>query len=98
MPCLLNKPQNRDRLAFVENNATFRNLQAQELGNADPFETASRTGQPTDARIRPQFALYGKIYERRDAKTSYYYCTFQLTDLNTSREVWSDSYEVRTLN
>jgi hypothetical protein len=98
---LLNSSASRDRIAFVEPRANLQKLQAQELsgGSSDPFEEASRTGvMPTDPRVQPQYALKGEFYEMHNAKTSYYLCTFQLTDLHTGVQVWEGKYEVRTLN
>jgi PBP1b-binding outer membrane lipoprotein LpoB len=88
----------RDRLAFVENRQTTEALQNQELGTQDPFEQGSRTGQPANTRLLPQYALKGEFYEMRNSATSYYLCTFQLTNLRTGELVWENSYETRTLN
>lgn len=95
---LLNSSKTRDRMAFVEDAQTLARLQGEELGNPDPFEDAARTGQPTNTRVTPQFALKGIFYEKYEGKTSYYLCTFQLTDLKTGIQVWENSYEVKTLN
>ena len=88
----------RDRIAFVEERETLQNYQQQELGNRDPFEDAARNGQPADRRQLPQYVLHGTFYEKYEGKTSYYLCSFQLTDINTGVQVWENSYEVRTLN
>jgi hypothetical protein len=88
----------RDRVAFVENRQTTEALQNQELGTADPFESGSRTGAPASTRLLPQYALKGVFYQQKNNATSYYLCTFQLTNLKTGEVVWENSYETRTLN
>jgi len=88
----------RDRVAFVENRQTTEALQNQELGNTDPFESGSRTGAPASTRLLPQYALKGVFYQQKNNATSYYLCTFQLTNLKTGEVVWENSYETRTLN
>ncbi len=95
---LLNSSKTRDKIAFVEERQTLERLQGQELGNPDPMEDASRTGQPVSQRVKPQYALKGVFYSKYDGRTSYFLCTFQLTDLRTGVQVWEGSYEVRTLN
>jgi len=99
---LLNTSQTRDRILFVEQNETLRNFQSQELGgrNTDPFETAGRTNTPppVDPRILPQFVLTGKFYEKHGGRASYFFCTFDLLDINTGALVWEKSYEVQRLN
>jgi hypothetical protein len=99
LKALLNSSASRDKIAFVEEQATLRNFQAQELGNRDPFEEASRNpGVNTDPRVRPQYVLTGDFYEMNNGRTSYYLCTFHLLDINTGVQVWEKPYEVRTLN
>ena len=95
---LLNSSSARDRIAFIEENATLRSLQAQELGNPDPFGEAGRTSAPADPKIQPQFALMGKFDSMRDSKTTYFLCQFKLTDLQTGRIVWEGQYDTRTWN
>ena len=102
LKALLNSSSARDRMAFVEQQATLRKFQSEELGgqNHDPFEDASRGGvaPPPDPRVKPQFVLTGDFYEKNNGKTSYYLCTFHLLDINTGVQVWENFYEVRTLN
>ena len=95
---LLNSSSARDRMAFVEDQATLRRMQGEEFGNRDPFEDASRNGIPNDPRVTPQYALFGTFYEMRNTRTSYFLCTFRMTDLRTGVQVWENSYEVRALN
>jgi hypothetical protein len=95
---LLNSSSARDRMAFVEDQATLRRMQGEEFGNRDPFEDASRNGIPNDPRVKPQYALFGTFYEMRNTRTSYFLCTFRMTDLRTGVQVWENSYEVRALN
>lgn len=96
---LLASSSARGKIAFVENNATFSRIQAQELGTPDPFGQAGRTPAAPDARLQPQYALYGKMYSMHDRKDTYYLCQFQLTDLQTRQVIWGPTnYEVRTLN
>jgi hypothetical protein len=99
LKALLNSSSARDKIAFVEEQQTLRNFQAQELGNRDPFEDASRNpGANTDPRVRPQYVLTGDFYEMNNGRTSYFLCTFHLLDINTGVQVWEKPYEVRTLN
>jgi hypothetical protein len=103
LKALLNSSSARDKVAFVEEQATLRNFQAQELGGAnhDPFEDASRNPnapQPVDPRVRPQYVLTGDFYEMHNGRTSYWLFTFHLLDINTGVQVWEKPYEVRTLN
>ena len=95
---LLNSSASRDRIAFVEDRATLQQLQGEELGNQDVFGEGGRPGAAPNPRIVPQFALWGTFYEQRNTKTSYYLCTFRLTNIATGQQVWEGSYEVRTLN
>ncbi len=95
---LLKTSSARDRILFVEENATLRNLQAQELGTPDPFGDAGRAGTTDDQRILPQFALTGKFDSERDSKTTYFQCAFQLLDIRTGAVVWTDTYDTRTWN
>ena len=94
---LLNSSQTRDRIAFVEDRATIERLQGEELGNPDPFGDAGRADVPS-SRLMPQFALWGTFYEKREARSSYFLCTFRLTDIRSGLQVWEGSYEVKTLN
>jgi hypothetical protein len=94
---LLNTGVTADRLLFVEQQATLRNMQSQELGNPDPFGDAGRAPS-TDPRILPQFALYGEVRSMASGRTTYYLFQFHLTNLTTGAQVWNGSYDVRTLN
>ena len=96
---LLNTGVTADRMLFVEQQATLRNMQAQELGTPDPFGDAGRA--PTaDPRILPQFALYGEVRSmtNTNGRTTYYLFQFHLTNLTTGGQSWNGSYEVLTLN
>jgi PBP1b-binding outer membrane lipoprotein LpoB len=98
---LLNSNASRDRLAFVEDQATLRALQAQELGSGQPgFEDGGRTGPiiNSDPRIVPQYVLWGTFYEMDSGHSSYFLCEFRLTNINTGKQVWTHQYEVKTLN
>jgi PBP1b-binding outer membrane lipoprotein LpoB len=98
MKGLLNKNA-RDRLTFVEPRQTTERLQAQEgAGGGDPFGEASRGGGSAPTRWVPQYALKGIFYDKVNGQTTYYLCTFQLTNINTGQQVWEDTYEVRTGN
>ena len=87
-----------DRIAFKEERAKLAQMQAQELGNRDPFEDASRGGQPPSAEVTAQYAMYGTVYSMNNGRTSYYLFQFKLTDLKTGLQVWAGQYDVRTLN
>jgi hypothetical protein len=95
---LLNSSSARDRISFVEERATVDRMAAQELGNRDPFEEASRQPMAPSPSIQPQFALYGEFRSMRNSKTTYYLCQFKLTNLTTREIVWQNQYETRTLN
>jgi PBP1b-binding outer membrane lipoprotein LpoB len=94
---LLNTAVASDRILFVEQQATLRNLQAQEVGNPDPFGEAGRA-PTTDPRIVPQFALYGTVFSQNNGRTTYYLFQFHMTNLTTGGQSWSGEYETRTLN
>jgi hypothetical protein len=96
---LLNRePSIRNDIAFIEDRATMDRLQGEELGNPDPFGDAGRAPDAPSARVKPQYALWGTFYEKREARSSYFLCTFRLTDINTGVQVWENSYEVKSLN
>ncbi|MEI8194982.1 MAG: hypothetical protein WCI73_03640 [Phycisphaerae bacterium] len=98
MKGLLNKHA-RDRLTFVEKRETTQKLQAAEgAGGTDPFGEASRGGGAPPTRWVPQYALKGVFYDKVNGQTTYYLCTFQLTNIATGQQVWEDTYEVRVGN
>lgn len=90
----------RDRMAFVENRRTTQALQAAEGQQPnDPFEEASRRGGPAPSTAyQAQYALKGEFYDKTNRATTFFLCTFQLTNLKTGEIVWENSYETRTLN
>lgn len=89
----------RDRLAFVEERETLQRLQNQELdGRGDAFEDASRRGAQPTQRLQPQYVLWGEFMDIANANSSYYLCTFKLTNIRTGEEVWTGMYETKTLN
>jgi len=90
----------RDRLAFIEQRKTTQALQAAEgpVSN-DTFEEASRRGAPAPSTAyQAQYALKGEFMDLANRQTSFYHCTFQLTNLRTGEIVWEGSYETRALN
>ena len=88
-----------DRVAFVENRRTTEGLQAAEgAGNSDPFEEGSRGPGAPPTRYVPQYSLKGVFYDKPNSATTYYLCTFQLTNIKTGMIVWEDTYEVRVGN
>jgi hypothetical protein len=95
---LLNTPQTRDRVLFVEERAVTGRMQAEELGNPDPFEDGSRGGMGRDPAIKPQFFLYGDVFSMNEGSSTYYLCKFKLTSSATGAMVWSKDYETKTLN
>ena len=96
---LLNSSKCRDRIAFVETAADLGRIQGEELGGTgNPFGDEGRGPAVANPRVKPQFALWGTFYSKHDRKTTYYLCTFRLTDLNSGVQVWEGSYDVRTLN
>jgi hypothetical protein len=87
-----------DRIAFVEESATVNRIASEELGNPDPFETASRNPGAPSAKIQPQYALYGEFHSMRNSKNTYYLCQFKLLNIVTGQLVWQNQYETLTLN
>lgn len=75
------------RVALIENKDRLHDLQSRELESSSPNANA--------AGVQPDFALYGKIIEMPNRKTSYYLATFTLTNLKTRVQVWADDYEVK---
>jgi hypothetical protein len=73
-------------------------MAAEELGNPDPFETASRNPSAPNPSLTPQFALYGEFRSMRNRKDTYYLCQFKLTNLMTGEIAWTGQYETKTLN
>jgi len=83
-----------DRVAFIEENRTLRPMQAEELGPNNPAVAA---GVP-DAKIIPQFFLYGDFKSMRGPKSTYYLCTFKLANANSGEIIWSHMYDTSTWN
>ncbi len=98
MRSLLNQHA-RDRLAFIEQRKTTAALQAAEGPvNNDVFEDASRRAPAPPTTFQAQYALKGEFYDKTNRQTTFFLCTFQLTNLKTGEIVWENSYETRTLN
>ncbi len=80
----------RDRVAFIEESRTLRQMQAEELGNP--------TGTAVDQKMVPQYFLYGEFNSMRGPKSTYFNCTFKLTNATSGVEVWSGMYDTSTWN
>jgi hypothetical protein len=92
----------RGRVAVIDNRDRVANIQARELDSVPPSgDRFGQGGTPAAGGgatpIQPEYALYGKLSELPNRKTSYYLATFQLTNLRTRQMVWTDQYEVKTL-
>jgi hypothetical protein len=94
MAGLLSTSAARDRIAFVAERATLDAMRAQELGNNDPMESASRyPNLQADPRIRPQFFLYVTASSMRNEVTTYYLCQFKLVSFDTGQIVWQGDWD-----
>jgi hypothetical protein len=91
--------QGRGRIRIIANRDTFYKLRDRELerGPADEFGQGS-PGQGTGAPAArdPDFALRGVAMDLPNRGTVYYNLQFQLVNLRTREEVWTNQYEVRT--
>ena len=90
----------RGRISIIANRETFHSLRDKELergGSADEFGQGSpgQVGSPASPRD-PDFALRGVAMDLPNRGTVYYNLQFQLVDLRTREEVWTNQYEVRT--
>jgi len=85
---LLQKHVSRKALVFLLENEDLTDLVIEE-GALGPGE------QLEDARVKPEYALMGAVYDHPDKKGTYYLYTFQLAHLKTGVIQWEDSYEVR---
>jgi hypothetical protein len=91
--------QGRRSVRLIENKKRFNDLRGRELeGERDDFGQGERSGggvgRSPDA-VNPDFALYGKAMDLPGRGTTYYNLQFDLVDLHTRDQVWSDMYEVR---
>jgi hypothetical protein len=92
----------RGRVALIENRDRYRDVQSRELENDAPPRDVfgqgdGRGGRPAPgpAGIQPDFGLYARITEMPNRGTSYYFCEFTLTNLQTRQQVWNNAYEVK---
>ena len=92
----------RGRIRIIANRDTFYKLRDKELerGPADEFGQGSPgQGGGTAAPLAPRdpdFALRGVAMDLPNRGTVYYNLQFQLVNLRTREEVWTNQYEVRT--
>ncbi|MCL2647602.1 MAG: hypothetical protein FWD61_11445 [Phycisphaerales bacterium] len=87
---LNSNPTIRNDIAFVEERETLNWVRATELDGGGG-------GAVNNSRVQPQYVLWGTFYEKRAARSSYFLCTFRLTDIKTGVQVWEKPYEVKTL-
>ena len=83
----------RGRVQLIENRDKLRDLQSRELEGA---AAAGAGGAPGPAGTQPDYALYGRIMELPNRGTSYFLCEFNVTDLRTRQQIWTNAYEVKT--
>ena len=81
----------RDRFLWVMNRDTFYSLRGQELEGVDLG--------PAPEAVNPQYALtaiFSSITnESSKARSSYYLCVYELTNLQDRTVLWTDRYEVK---
>ncbi len=87
----------RGKVSLIENKAKLADLQIEELDSApgDRFGQGGRPGAYQPGGIQPEFALYGRITELPNRGTSYYLMQFNVTNLRTREQIWSNFYEVK---
>lgn len=84
----------KGNVALVENKRKLESLRSRELdGPRDQFQQGS--GAAPMARVQPDFALHGKVFDMPNRGTNYYLMQFDVTDLRSGLIVWSNKYEVR---
>jgi len=80
-----------DQFIWIMNRDAFYSLRQRELDGVDP-------GPSPDA-ISPKYALVATFSslgnETRKARTSYYLCSYELTNLADRSVLWTDAYEVQ---
>ncbi len=98
----------RGRVALIENRDRYRDVQSRELepgasgggahdeyGQGDGRGAGGGKAAPGGAGTQPDFGLYARITEMPNRGTSYYFCEFTLTNLQTRQQVWNNAYEVK---
>jgi len=77
-----------EKFAWVVNRDAWHALRAQELDAG-----------PDPDRVQPEFGLTAKFTSVTDEtskrRSSYYLCTYTLSDINGGTLLWTDSYEVK---
>jgi hypothetical protein len=92
----------RGRIQVIANRESFHQLRDRELergGPSDEFGQGGPGGQGPTAPLAPRdpdFALRGVAMDLPNRGTVYYNLQFQLVNLRTREEVWTNQYEVRT--
>jgi hypothetical protein len=89
-----------DRVALIANKKNYHGLQSSELEGereGDQYQQGDSQGvnKPVYRGIQPDYSLYGKIIEMPNRGTSYFLCSFTVTDLRTREDVWTNDYEVK---
>ena len=90
--------QGRGRIRVISNRSTFYDLRGRELESErdDDFGQGEPGGRRAPEARDPDFALRGVAMDLPNRGTVYYNLQFQLVNLRTREEVWTDQYEVRT--
>jgi hypothetical protein len=80
-----------DKFTWVMNRDEFNDMRRRELSNIP-------LGPSPDA-INPQYALVGRFdsltQEDQEHRSSYYLCTYRLTDLDHRTVLWEGAYKVK---
>lgn len=76
---------------WIVNRDEFNALRARELSGVD-------LGPSPDA-IQPRYALHARFQtltnDTRDARSIYYLCVYELTDITNRKSLWTGSYELK---
>ena len=88
------------RVAIIANREAFHQVRDRELGGGGAGDEFGQ-GEPgggggAEGARSPDFALVGTAMDLPNRGTVYYNLQFQLVNLRTREEVWTNQYEVRT--
>ena len=86
----------RGRVQLLENKNKLRDLQSREL-DQERDTYGQGPGATPAKRIQPAYALYGRIMEMPNRKTSYYLAEFTVSDMKSGEQKWTNAYEVKAM-
>lgn len=97
---LMQSPQFRDKVRFIESRARWSSVVNRELGgsgNEDLLQEGSRTGNSRGLNPEYTYFLNGEMYRvERGGRTNLYLMSFNLMKASDSELVWESSpYEVK---